>query len=182
MNRMEAVKHLFDAVDVDPTRVFQQTVCYDKSNLRTVSVSWGYAVQVYEGNLLLPELLSLQKTFTPWRRRGNFGFGVYMFNTREFPQDPCRRPALFFLETAFPSKNRTESNYKRNASENCQQTVGSTKNLQKIRVSSEKLDIQIEQLLAPRRQCCDVLASSSERIMEVDIRKCKDDELITMKP
>lgn len=147
MNRMEAVKHLFEAADVDPTRVFQQTVCYDKSNLRTISVSWGYSVQVYEGDLLLPDLLSLQKTFTPWRRKADFSFNVYMFNTREFPRDPCRRPAVFFLETVFPTKSRIESNYKRNASGNCQQTVGSIQNLQKVRVSSEKLDLQIEQVL-----------------------------------
>jgi len=146
MDRLEALKHLFEVASVDPGRVFQQTVCYDHSNLRTISVSWGYAVQVYEGNILLPDLLSLQQTFTSWRRRRDFSSGLYMFNTREFPQDPCKRPAIFFLESVLPSKDRIESNYKRHVSGNCQGTVGSTKNLQKIRVSSEKFDLEIGQV------------------------------------
>ena len=45
-NRSEGLKHLFEAIDADPGMVFQQIICYDNSNLLTVSVSWGYAVQV----------------------------------------------------------------------------------------------------------------------------------------
>ncbi|ONK61090.1 uncharacterized protein A4U43_C08F26150 [Asparagus officinalis] len=181
-NRLEGLKHLFEAIDADPGRVFQQIICYDNSNLLTVSVSWGYAVQVYEGNLLLPDLLSLQRTFTPWRRRHYSTSDIlYMFNTREFPRDPCKRPAVFFLDKVLCSNDRVESSYKRNISGNCQQTEGPSKYLQKISVSSEKLDVQIRQLLAPRRHCCDVLASS-EKMMEINIRQCKDDELIAMKP
>ncbi|ONK55208.1 uncharacterized protein A4U43_UnF6410 [Asparagus officinalis] len=44
-NRLEGLKHLFEAIDADPGMVFQQIICYDNSNLLTVSVSWGYAVQ-----------------------------------------------------------------------------------------------------------------------------------------
>lgn len=147
MNRVEASRHLFEAVEVDPGRVFQQTVCYDHLNLRTISVSWGYAVQVYEGNLLLPDLLSVQQTFTPWRRKRDISSHLFMFNTREFSRDPCKRPAVFFFETVLASKNRTESSYKRHTPANCEQNVGSTMNLQKVRVSTKKLDLQIGQVL-----------------------------------
>ncbi|XP_057979577.1 uncharacterized protein LOC131165642 isoform X2 [Malania oleifera] len=68
MNKTEAVEHLFKAVDVDPARILQQTVCYDLTNSLTISVAWGYAVQVFEGNQLLPDLLPLQRTFMPWKR------------------------------------------------------------------------------------------------------------------
>lgn len=44
------------------------------------------------------------------------------------------------------------------------------------------VDPFVLQLLALRRHCCDVLASSTEMIMEIDIRNCKQDELIAMNP
>ncbi|KAJ0974833.1 hypothetical protein J5N97_016798 [Dioscorea zingiberensis] len=41
MNRSEALKHLFEAVKVDSGRVLQQSICYDGSKERTISVSMG---------------------------------------------------------------------------------------------------------------------------------------------
>lgn len=38
------------------------------------------------------------------------------------------------------------------------------------------------QLQAPRRHCCDVLPSSVGEVMEVEIRECKEEELIYMHP
>ncbi|KAL3509649.1 hypothetical protein ACH5RR_029050 [Cinchona calisaya] len=38
------------------------------------------------------------------------------------------------------------------------------------------------QLLAPRRQCCDVLPSSADKVMKIGIRECGADELIYMHP
>ncbi|KAJ6837600.1 uncharacterized protein M6B38_119715 [Iris pallida] len=177
MNRTSALEHLFEAITIDPGRVFQQTVCYDPLKLRTVSVSWGYVVQLYEGKLLLPDLLSLQPTFTSWRRSRGVSPNLFMFDTRELPKDQCQRPATFFLGSVFYSKGKIESTYKRQVPGNCQQSSMSAKDLLRVKVSSEKFEMG--QL---RRHCCDVLASSEEMTMEIDIRKCKDDELIAMNP
>ncbi|KAH9744412.1 glycosyltransferase [Citrus sinensis] len=47
----QALQHLFKAVNVDPAGILQQTVCYDESSLLTVSVAWGYAIEVYEDEI-----------------------------------------------------------------------------------------------------------------------------------
>lgn len=177
MNRLAAVRHLFEAVNVDPGRILQQIVCYDHAKSHTMSVSWGYAVQVFEGNMLLPDILSSQKTFTPWKRSRNISSSLYMFDTREFPRDPCKRPVVFFLESAISDKNRISSNYSRYISGNCP-SLKSSKNLRQIRVYSQKLNIEIGQV--QRRHCCDVLPSSSEAFLEINVKKCKDNELIAM--
>ncbi|XP_020591256.1 uncharacterized protein LOC110032083 [Phalaenopsis equestris] len=179
-NHSESLRHLLKATTIDPERILQQTVCYDRNDLRTVSISWGFAVQIFEGNVLITDLLSLQKTFRPWRRGRTATSGVYMFNTREFPRDPCKRPAIFFLESLHSSASRTESNYSRQVSVNCPGNIVSTQKLQRISVFSENYGIGIRK--AVRRRCCDVLDSSHEAVMNVNIRKCRDDELIAMHP
>lgn len=141
MNRSEALKHLFEAVKVDSGRVLQQTVCYDQLKKHTISVSWGYAIQVFQGNQHLPDILSMQQTFTPWKRNRNPASSLYMFNTRETPKDACKRPAVFFLQSVSPEIGTIESNYSRSSpvDKNCSQSMSS---LQQIRVSSQKLNTE----------------------------------------
>ncbi|XP_055824061.1 uncharacterized protein LOC129892509 [Solanum dulcamara] len=177
MTRIQAVDHLFKAVHADPARILEQTVCYDKSNLLTVSVAWGYAVQVFEGNELLPDLLSLQRTFRPWKRGKNVS-ASYMFNTRVNPSDPCKKPDVFFLQNVLSSRDGIWTEYTRH---NVRKCVGSnpTKQLVKIRVFSQKLAVDVEQLKAPRRPCCDISLPINETMI-VGIRQCGHDELISM--
>ncbi|KAM4093237.1 hypothetical protein ACB094_06G099700 [Castanea mollissima] len=178
INKTQAIKHLFKAVNVDPARILQRTVCYDRSNSLTVSVAWGYAIQVFNGNEFLPDLLSLQRTFVPWRRSITVDASRYMFNTREYPKDPCKRPVTFFLESIVPDKSGVWSYYTRHLVKECV-TPDAIKNLKGIRVFSEKLELDIEQMKAPRRQCCGILPSFNES-MVIDIRQCGVDELISM--
>ncbi|XP_059283035.1 uncharacterized protein LOC132036674 [Lycium ferocissimum] len=178
MTRIQAVDHLFKAVYADPARILQQTVCYDKSNSLTVSVAWGYAVQVFGGNELLPDLLSLQPTFRPWKRGKNVA-AKYMFNTRVFPGDPCKRPVVLFLQNVLSSRDGIWTEYVRHDIGNCVRS-NPTKKLVKIRVFSQKLAFDAEQLKAPRRPCCDISSPISET-MVIGIRQCGFDELISMK-
>lgn len=178
MTRIQGVDHLFKAVHADPARILEQTVCYDKSNLLTVSVAWGYAVQVFEGNELLPDLLSLQPTFRPWKRGKNV-FAKYMFNTRVFPSDPCKRPVVFFLQNVLSSRDGIWTEYVRHDIANCARSKP-TKKLVKIRVFSQKLAFDTEQLKAHRRPCCDISSPINETMI-IGIRQCGYDELISMK-
>uniref|UniRef100_A0A804JIB5 Uncharacterized protein n=1 Tax=Musa acuminata subsp. malaccensis TaxID=214687 RepID=A0A804JIB5_MUSAM len=134
--------------------------------------------QVFEGNQLLVDLLSLPQTFTPWRRGRNSSLIPYMLNTRELNKDPCKRPDIFFFESVALDKEKIQSNYTRHAFGNCQQNMSPAKDLKQIRVFSQQLRRQSG--LAIRRECCDVSQTSSETVMEINIRKCKDDELIAM--
>lgn len=145
MNRTQALQHLFKAVNVDPARILQQTVCYDQSSQLTVSVAWGFAVQVYEGNQLLPDLLSLQRTFTSWRRGSNVE-SHFMFNLRDYPRDPCKRPTVFFLESVLSHNNSVQSNYVKHVVGNCAR-ADVVRKIEKIRVFSEKLELDVEEVV-----------------------------------
>ncbi|KAM7276200.1 hypothetical protein ACFE04_018066 [Oxalis oulophora] len=178
MNNTEALDHLFKAVNIDPARILQQTVCYDRLNNLTVSVSWGYAIQVVYGNELLPDLLALQKTFRPWRRGAKVdAYNHFMFNMRDYPRDPSKRPLTFFLESVVADNTGVQSNYINHDLQNSPKGNPINK-LARIRVFSQKLKLDIEKMKAPRRQCCDV--TTSTRSMVVNIRECGGDELISM--
>lgn len=147
MTRINALEHLFKAVNVDPARIFQQTVCYDRYNSFTVSIAWGYAVQVLEGNQLLPNLLPLQKTFRPWKRGRDDSTSRYMFNTREYPKDQCRRPIVYFLKSITTQLNGAyTTDYTRYNIGHCSKNKA-IQNIQLIRVISQKLDLNVEQVL-----------------------------------
>uniref|UniRef100_M4FEN7 Uncharacterized protein n=1 Tax=Brassica campestris TaxID=3711 RepID=M4FEN7_BRACM len=177
-NRTESVARLIRAASFDSARILQQSVCYDSSNTVTVSVVWGYAVQVYEGNKLLPDLLTVQKTFSTWRR----GSGVrsnYMFSTRDYPRDPCARPLVFFLDgLGSDGTGGTWSSYGLHSVGNCRRAEA-VEGLRNIRVLSRKLELNGEQMNPPRRQCCDI-SSPYNKSMVINIRQCMPDELIAM--
>ena len=143
--KLEAVKHLMKAVKHDPARILQQTVCYDSSSSITVSVSWGYAVQVFEGNRLLPDLIQVQKTFSSWRRKENFFSSLHMFNTRDYLKDSCNNSDVFFFEGVVPDGKRSYTFYKRHVSKNCPRSNG-IQDLMNIKVFSGKLDADGEQV------------------------------------
>ncbi|KAH9744411.1 glycosyltransferase [Citrus sinensis] len=141
----QALQHLFKAVNVDPAGILQQTVCYDESSLLTVSVAWGYAIEVYEGNQLLPDLLSLWRTFTSWRRGSNVE-SHFMFNLRDYPSDPFKRPIVFFLESVLSDNNSMQSNYVKHVVGNCAR-ADLVRKMEKIRVFSEKLELDVEEVV-----------------------------------
>ncbi|KAJ0111324.1 hypothetical protein Patl1_02070 [Pistacia atlantica] len=182
MNRTQALGHLFKAVEVDPARILQQTVCYDRSRQLTVSVAWGYAIQVYEGNESLPDLLSLQRTFTPWKRGANVD-SHFMFNMRDYPRDPCKRPIVFFLESVISDKSSVLSNYIKHVVGDCVR-AHALENLELIRVLSQKVKLDVEEVVmnwfdmldyglemeSPHRQCCDISPTFNES-MTIQIRQ-----------
>ncbi|CAN4097077.1 unnamed protein product [Withania somnifera] len=136
MSRMKALQHLYHAANFDPHRILQQTVCYDRRFSWTVSVSWGYVVQVFERNLQLPDAQRVQESYFPWKK--NAYATLYEFNTRKFASDPCIRQLVYFLD-----------------------------------------EVSME-LLAPRRHCCDIIHSTSDKVMKIGIRECKEEEPIYM--
>ncbi|KAK6282090.1 hypothetical protein POUND7_015915 [Theobroma cacao] len=180
MTRIKAMEHLLQAANVDSQRILQRTVCYDRWFSWTISVSWGYAVQVYGKHMYLPDVLPVQETFRQWKK-GTGLAGVYTFNTREVHPDPCHRPTTFFLDSVSSSKAGIKSVY-RQSYENCTIDMGSPRKLEEIRVSTKKLDLNYNQMQAPRRHCCDVLPSTSGKLLDIAIRECSYDEQIYMHP
>ncbi|CAN6890400.1 unnamed protein product [Brassica oleracea] len=180
-----AVGHLFSAVELDPLRIFQVSVCYDRWHSWTISVSWGYAVQIESRHLFLRDVLRTQKTFRTWINYGGLA-RVYTFNTRDVHPDPCQRPVTFFMEhvSSSPGDGTIKSVYKQ-AYQNCTyDPLSSPRKMEEVRVFSTRLDPDIRQLKAPRRQCCDILPTSSNggKVLEIGIRECKEDEFIYIHP
>ncbi|KAK9284301.1 hypothetical protein L1049_023472 [Liquidambar formosana] len=126
--------------------------------------------------------LGVGLTHEPGFHQGNVLSGVYAFNTKALHPDPCRRPTIFFLDSVSSGRDGIKSIYQRNVSENCSADMGSPRKIEEIKVFSTKLDLDIKQLQAPRRHCCDVLPSSVGKVMEIAIRECKEEELIYMHP
>ncbi|RDX84558.1 hypothetical protein CR513_34372, partial [Mucuna pruriens] len=178
MTTTQALKHLFEAVNVDSQRMLQQTVCYDRRYSWTISVSWGYAVQVFPNHMLLQDVLKVQETFKQWRK-GNMLAKSYTFNTIALHRDPCKRSTVFFMDSVSSDKDGIISSYKKSF-QNCSINAKSPIKLEVIKVITNKLDLGIKQLQAPRRHCCDVLPSTVGNQMEIAIRECKDEELIYM--
>ncbi|CAH9071413.1 unnamed protein product [Cuscuta epithymum] len=175
MTIIKALQHLYTAANVDPHRILQQTVCYDRWFSWTVSVSWGYVVQVFGNHVRLPEALRVQQSYMPWKKGGK---GMYYdFDTWAFHPDPCRRQPIFFFSNASSDGSGILSMYTKMTRERCRSDMASPRKLDEIRVHSTRLILDRNQLLAPRRHCCSVLPSTSDKVMEINIRECNEDEL-----
>ncbi|XP_071695271.1 uncharacterized protein [Rutidosis leptorrhynchoides] len=179
MTSRNAMRHLYKAAELDPHRILQQTVCYDRWFSWTISISWGYAIEVFGSHVLLPDVLRVPQTFRPWKK-GNVLNSLFSFDMREHNKDPCKRPVVFHMNTTFLEGENTVSIYKFSAPGNCTRSIGSPRGIEMIKVYAPKLHLNIKQMHAPRRQCCDVLPTSRHEKLEFSIRECHDDELIQM--
>ncbi|KAM7251077.1 hypothetical protein ACFE04_022960 [Oxalis oulophora] len=81
-----------------------QTVCYDRWFSWTISVSWGYAVQVFGNHIFLGDVLPVQETFMPWKSEPLLS-RVFTFDIRNIQDDPCRRPTIFYFDGVDSSRN-----------------------------------------------------------------------------
>ncbi|KAL9680473.1 hypothetical protein QQ045_018352 [Rhodiola kirilowii] len=178
--RVESIEHMFKSMKVDQERMFQQSICYDRWFSWTISVSWGYVIQVFPHHVALPEAIKALETFQPWKKSNNVLASVYTFNTRELHPDLCKRPTNFFVESVDQKRSGAlvESLYRKYVDNNCTTDSSSPRQLEEIRVRSAKLDLDYRQVV--RRQCCDVLPSTVATVLELSVRNCKDDELIYM--
>lgn len=101
---LEAVRPLVGASHLDPARTLQQSFCYQHGPgyVWSVSVAWGYTVQLYPWAVAPHDLEVPLQTFRTWR---SWADGPFVFNTRPLSPpttggDPCARPAMFFLTAA----------------------------------------------------------------------------------
>lgn len=144
MTRPQAVAHLFEAANVDSQRILQQTVCYDRWFSWTISVSWGYAVQVFPDHMFLPDALNVQQTFKQWKK-GNALAAAFTFDKKDLHKDPCKRPTVFYLDSLSSGNGGIISNYNRSY-QNCSYDPASPRKLDVIKVVTHKLDLDIKQV------------------------------------
>ncbi|KAL6003906.1 hypothetical protein ACLOJK_004452 [Asimina triloba] len=97
-NRVEALRRLFVPIEMDSAAIMQQSICYCKHKSWTVSVSWGYAVQIFRGGISPREMEMPLRTFLNWYKKSDYT--AYAFNTRPVSRIPCQKPFIYFLSTA----------------------------------------------------------------------------------
>ncbi|KAK4785060.1 hypothetical protein SAY86_001749 [Trapa natans] len=98
MTRIEALHHLFDSVSLDSASVMQQSICYDVERYWSISISWGYVVQIIRGVISPRELEMPTRTFLNRHRRADYT--AYAFNTRPVMKHPCQKPFVFYVSAS----------------------------------------------------------------------------------
>lgn len=102
ISRVGSVKKLIKAYKMDPGRTLQHTFCYDLTRNWTISISWGYNVQLYPFFVTAKDLITPLQTFLTW---GTWSNEPFTFNTRVLSLDPCERPVFYYFDRANRSKS-----------------------------------------------------------------------------
>ncbi|KAL6195687.1 hypothetical protein ACLB2K_031305 [Fragaria x ananassa] len=177
MSRVKALQHLFQSVEFDSASIMQQSICYDKDHLWSISISWGYVVQVIRGVMSPRELETPSRTFLNWYRKGDFT--SYSFNTRPVYRDPCQKPFLFYLTTnrLHRDKNKVFGFYKleRSRSPHCRWKMASPDTIDTIIVLKRPDPVRWEK--SPRRDCCRILPSKKNSTMFLWVDNCREGEM-----
>lgn len=111
LTRSDSLVKLHSAYEMDPGRTLQHSFCYDLLRNWSVSVSWGYTVQLYPSLVTAKKLETALLTFRSWR---TYKKEPFTFNIRPVSPDPCERPIVYFLDRVeMAEKGRTLTTYKR---------------------------------------------------------------------
>lgn len=94
MTQFDSVKRLIEAYKNDPSRTMQHTLCYDLNRNWSLSVSWGYPMQLYPWLMNAKEFGLPIQTFKTWIGSEE----PFTFNTRPSYVDPCKRPIEYYLD------------------------------------------------------------------------------------
>ncbi|GER34935.1 hypothetical protein STAS_11194 [Striga asiatica] len=178
--QLDSVKALKTAHMLDPSRTLQQCFCYHHKNKWSVSISWGYAVQIYPEKLTAKELETPLLTFRTWR---TWEDGPFTFNTRLMNPDQCRNPIVLYLDLAGEGLvNDTVTAYRKPVEEttqDCGRHYARAAAVENVVVLAPKMDPH-EWNQGPRRQCCEIKGGVRHGTMRIQIRKCRDSETITI--
>lgn len=98
LTRLEALQKLTIPMKLDSAGLMQQSICYDKARSWTISVSWGFVVQIFRGVFSAREMEMPSRTFLNWYRRADYT--AYAFNTRPVSRNPCQKPFVFYFSNA----------------------------------------------------------------------------------
>lgn len=106
LSRVEGVSRLLESVEQDSASIIQQSFCYDKDKYWSITVSWGFVVQVIRGIISARELEMPTRTFLNWYKRADYT--AYAFNTRPVARHPCQKPFLFYLSSVRYDEKRRQ--------------------------------------------------------------------------
>ncbi|PSS34952.1 Beta-1,3-glucosyltransferase [Actinidia chinensis var. chinensis] len=180
LTRIDSLKKLVQAYKADSGRALQHTFCYDLLRNWSVSVSWGYTVQVYPLLVTAKDLETAFQTFVTWR---SWSQEPFAFNTRAMSLDPCQRPVIYFLDRVENAESgRTQTSYKRfvaKPGKECgHEDYAPALAVNFVNVSAAEFD-PATWTKAPRRQCCEIVNSDKNGVVQVNINGCNRWESVT---
>ena len=178
-SQVDSVRALMKAYEFDPLRTLQQCFCYHHKYKWSVSISWGYTVQIYPLLLSAKDLETPLLTFKTWR---SWAGGPFTFNTRPVSSDPCQQPIIYYFGSVKEEgTNETVTTYTKfvtKAVKNCNRDYARAVAIENIIVSASKMD-PLDWNQSPRRQCCDIDGNLGHGTMRIRIRRCKHSETVT---
>ncbi|XP_074279829.1 uncharacterized protein LOC141605091 [Silene latifolia] len=179
MTPAQALTRLKTPSKLDSASLMQQSICYDKVRNWTISVSWGYAVQIIRGSITPREMQRPARTFFNWYKQDDpSGFS---FNTRPFSHHPCQKPYVYYVNNAqiiSPDTNVTRSDYlnHRIPHSYCWWEDESPEKIHRVEVYKTIDPHKWDE--APRRDCCRVQGTNNEHTMAIEVGKCGEDEVM----
>ncbi|MCO5555451.1 hypothetical protein L7F22_008996 [Adiantum nelumboides] len=178
--RLGALQHLRESMEKDPTYFLQQSICYDKKRTWSISISWGYAVQIFRGILAPRELEMPTRTFYNWNKRPEYT--TFSFNSRAFSRNPCQKPYIFYMHnisTSFKQVDRVDSIYVKDntSSTPCRWKVASPSSINLVQVFRHKDEGMWNKVA--RRKCCHVVpdGSATSSQLQIEVRDCMAGEI-----
>ncbi|XVF33281.1 hypothetical protein REPUB_Repub17cG0155400 [Reevesia pubescens] len=181
VNRVQALQRLKFPINLDSAAIMQQSVCYDKTRSWTISVSWGYAVQIYRGIFSVREMEIPARTFLNWYKRADYT--SFSFNTRPVSRHSCQKPFVYYLSNALHNMNtnQTASEYVQHRVSNpkCQWKMSDPSRIERVEVY-KKTDPNLWDK-PPRRNCCRVLPTKKIGTMVIDVGVCGENEVIKLR-
>ncbi|GAB4857419.1 hypothetical protein Ancab_015328 [Ancistrocladus abbreviatus] len=177
VTRVEALQRLAIPMRIDSAGLMQQSICYDTARKWTVSVSWGFAVQIVRGILSPREMEMPTRTFLNWYKRADYT--AYAFNTRPVARNPCQKPFVFYMSSLrlYSRMNRTVGQYERHRVPHpvCKWNIADPSTIQTI-VVNKAPDPHLWDR-SPRRNCCRILNSRKSNSMVIDVGVCNEGEV-----
>ncbi|KAF9601507.1 hypothetical protein IFM89_020302 [Coptis chinensis] len=178
MTQVQGLSHLNIPIELDSASMMQQSMCYDKNKIWSISTSWGYVVQIYRGFISPRELERPSRTFLNWYRQADqTGFS---FNTRPVSRNGCQTPFTYYMSKAWYDsyKNQMVTEYVRHWTKNphCRWKILDPGVVDQVVVYKRPDPQKWEK--APRRNCCRILPSRNQRIMLVEVSLCREGETI----
>lgn len=178
--QIDALKALMEPYRIDPARILQQSFCYDPKRKWSVSISWGYTIQIYP-SLVTADVLEMPfQMFKTWR---SWADGPFAFNTRSVSPDPCSQPVIYFVDRVWEvGRTGSLTTYERSdlkGGRGCKRAdYARVLAVQSIAVSSMKMGPDYWNK-APHRQCCEIMdrGSIKSRSMRIRVRKCRAHEM-----
>lgn len=176
--QQDSLANLYQAYRADPARTLQQTMCYNHEHEWSVSVSWGYTVQIYPSLVTAKDLEIPLATFRTWRSVAD---GPFTFNTRPMTNDPGEEPGIYFLDGVKEvGKGESVSEYSRLGEKLGNRGSGPPLAVSRIAVSAVKMDHEHWNKVT-RRQCCEIMDPKTMQngTLLIQIRRCNPRETIT---